>query len=206
MRNVWYNRIINSGRFDEKDAANIRCFIMGELLLLFKTRNWITAMTFGDYKQFFNDEGFKFEGYRLNAIIPRQMAAYNVKFFAEHRLGGNIVSLKGILLYVDLYSGATYNIQVENVEKAIFVMPPPQSDPSLPAPPLKTQACTASTSASASASVVGRTASASTSTSSSVVARTAALQPGLIPESRTVTPSATATMTPSAALPTGMTP
>ena len=163
MRNVWFDRINKSGSFEEKDAADIRCFIMGELLLLFKSRNWMTAMTFGDFKQFFKDEGFRFEGYGLNAIIPRRMAALlksyslkirplivkamtadSVKFFAEHRLGGNIVSLKGILFYVDSFSGATYNIQLDNVEKADFVMPPPQSDPSLPAPPLKTQAPTAS--------------------------------------------------------------
>ena len=163
MRNVWYSRINNSGSFDEKDAANIRCFIMGELFLLFKSRNWMTAMTFGDFKRFFKDKGFRFEGYGLNAIIPCRMAALlksyslkirplivkamtadSVKFFAEHRLGGNIVSLKGILFYVDSFSGATYNIQLDNVEKADFVMPPPQSDPSLPAPPLKTQAPTAS--------------------------------------------------------------
>ena len=49
MLTVWYNSINNSGSFDEKDAKNIQSFVMAEILLLFKSRKWITAMTLGEF-------------------------------------------------------------------------------------------------------------------------------------------------------------
>ena len=125
--------------------SEVRAYVMGEVLLLTKTKDFLLHCVLGDFQAQFNQDGFDYNSRTLKAHFPSKMAILlqryvsqirptimkkkntqkNAKLFGD-QIGSNIVPLKHITKYIEDFGGSPFNIDIEKIiSSGIDSRPPP---------------------------------------------------------------------------------